>query len=109
MANKETFCNYPFESLFLETSGNVKPCCSLKVPLGNIKDNSLKEIMEGELATDIRASITEGKWHSAGLACKLADSKGMVAKRNGHSLKEYDRMKDIINEEHIKFNDKEDT
>jgi len=104
--NKETFCSYPFESLFLETSGNVKPCCSLKETLGNIKDNSLKEIMEGKLATDIRASITDGKWHPACLDCKLAESKGMVSQRIGpHIITKYDGMKDIIHKDYFKLND----
>ena len=106
MPNKETFCSYPFESLFLETSGNVKPCCSLKENLGNIKDNSLKEIMEGKLATDIRASITDGKWHPACLDCKLAESKGMVSQRIGpHIITKYDGMKDIIHKDYFKLND----
>ena len=57
MANKETFCSYPFESLFLETGGTVKPCCSLIGTMGNIKDKPLKEILEGGVAREIRSYV----------------------------------------------------
>ena len=106
MANKETFCSYPFESLFLETGGNVKPCCSLIGTMGNIKDKPLKEILEGGVAREIRESITKGEWHPQCYDCKLAESKGMKTQRNSEEIQaKFDDMKDIIHPDYFKLHD----
>ena len=106
MVNKDTFCSYPFESLFLETSGNVKPCCSLVSIMGNIKNNSLKEIMEGGVAREIRESITKGEWHPQCYDCKLMESKGMQSQRSSPEIQaRFDDMKDIIHPDYFKLQD----
>lgn len=104
MVNKDTFCSYPFQSLFLETGGEVKPCCAMEGSLGNIKTTPLKDIMEGKLATEIRESISNGKWHPACIDCKVSESKGMESQRSS-SLHKFDEMKDIIHPEYFKLND----
>ncbi len=52
------FCHAPFRSLFFGLKGNVMTCCYNKVHiLGNIQQQSIREIWEGEKAQQIRASL----------------------------------------------------
>ena len=104
MANKETFCSYPFDSLFLETGGTVKPCCTLRDTMGNIKDKPLKEILEGGVAREIRESITKGEWHPLCFDCKLAESKGMQTQRSSEEVQnKFEVMKDIIHPDYFEL------
>ena len=106
MVNKETFCSYPFESLFLETGGTVKPCCSLIGTMGNIKDKPLKEILEGGVAREIRESITKGEWHPQCGSCKLSESRGMKTQRSSEEVQaKFEEMKDIIHPDYFELHD----
>ncbi len=44
---------------FIAADGTVYPCATLPFPLGNVKDESLKDIWAGEARRKLRAEITE--------------------------------------------------
>lgn len=48
--HRSNICSMPFYMLVLSPEGNILPCCSVDIPivLGNIKNNSLKEIWESD-------------------------------------------------------------
>tara|TARA_B100000131_G_scaffold321756_1_gene373573 strand:+ start:5507 stop:6679 length:1173 start_codon:yes stop_codon:yes gene_type:complete len=94
--NKETFCSYPFENLFLETDGKVKPCCAMEGSLGNIKEIPIKEIVDGPLIKEMRESICNGEWHPACIGCKTYESKGMESQRSQNALGRWDDLVDKI-------------
>jgi MoaA/NifB/PqqE/SkfB family radical SAM enzyme len=52
-------CNAPWVSTVVEADGNVRPCFFHDV-IGNIRDNSLEEILNTEAATDFRRTLDMG-------------------------------------------------
>jgi radical SAM protein with 4Fe4S-binding SPASM domain len=57
------FCTQPFSKIFLGADGTVKTCCaSSDYSIGNIKENTIEEILQGEKAKKIRQELIEGKW-----------------------------------------------
>jgi MoaA/NifB/PqqE/SkfB family radical SAM enzyme len=49
-------CNAPWVSTVIEADGNVRPCF-FQEPIGNIRDNSLPDILNGEKAVGFRKSL----------------------------------------------------
>lgn len=81
MISKETYCELPFNGLFLNTNGDIKFCCALNSPLGNISDSSVNEIMSGDKANAIRQSILENKWHKECSMCNRAEKQSGSSQR----------------------------
>jgi MoaA/NifB/PqqE/SkfB family radical SAM enzyme len=73
----------PFSSVFLGSDGGVRPCCSLRGELGNINESSLEDIIHGPIATSIRQSIIDEKWHPMCSQCQDLESKGARNERTG--------------------------
>lgn len=91
--NKDTFCAYPFNTVFLGSDGGVKPCCSSRTNIGNINENSLEEIINGPIIKSIRKSIVENKWHPTCSQCKELEEIGARTERTG-VLHKFDEFKD---------------
>ncbi len=54
---KEYNCNKPWGDLTIYSDGTVGPCCNLvgrKAPIGNVKNNTIKEIWNGKKMNEIR-------------------------------------------------------
>jgi MoaA/NifB/PqqE/SkfB family radical SAM enzyme len=79
--DKKTFCMKPFSGLFLSPDGGIKYCCALKENLGNINKNSVEEIINSELALDIRNKIINGEWHDSCSYCKKVEERGGRSER----------------------------
>lgn len=89
--NEKTFCSLPFTGVFLGSDGGVRPCCSLRGELGNINENSLDEIINGEIATSIRTSIVNNEWHPMCSQCQDLESRGARTERVG-TMHLYDKL-----------------
>ncbi len=99
MISKETYCELPFNGLFLNTNGDVKFCCALNKPLGNISESPLSEILSGDIATDIRKSILNNTWHDYCGVCKQAERQSGSSQRSFSIRPEnFERGKKIKNE-----------
>lgn len=79
--NKETFCAYPFNTIFLGADGGVKTCCSGGDILGDINKQSIQEILQGPVAQGIRQAIVEERWHPQCEQCKRLESMGARSER----------------------------
>jgi MoaA/NifB/PqqE/SkfB family radical SAM enzyme len=90
--NKETFCSLPFSEVFLGSDGGIRPCCSLRGELGDINKSSLEDILNGDIATSIRKSIIDGKWHSMCSQCEELEPKGARTERT-HTVHFMDKFK----------------
>jgi len=55
------FCSAPWTSLFIDTDGSVKPCCASKFPLGNINNQSINNILNGNVLSGVKKELLEGK------------------------------------------------
>ena len=91
--NKETFCAFPFNTIFLGSDGFVKPCCSSGANLGNINEQPLEKIIHSPLAREIRHSIVNEKWHSTCAQCYKLEKYGARTERTG-VLYQFDEFKD---------------
>lgn len=56
-----SICNAPSSSLYLDQRGDVRACCqNAGFPLGNITQNSLREIWDGEKSRRLRSAVDAG-------------------------------------------------
>jgi radical SAM protein with 4Fe4S-binding SPASM domain len=53
-------CAHPWTWLDIDARGNVKPCCHATKVLGNINQNNLEEVWNGEQMMRLRGAIHEG-------------------------------------------------
>lgn len=81
--NKENFCSLPFTEIFLGPDGDVKTCCSASNSVGSLHKNTIDEILNGHVATDIRQHILDGKWHTACRQCKRQEAQNARSEREG--------------------------
>jgi radical SAM protein with 4Fe4S-binding SPASM domain len=80
--NKETFCHYPFSTIFLGADGAVKTCCSAVNDLGNLNDDPINDILNGKKARSVRKAIIKGKWHQQCSNCKKLEDMGARSERS---------------------------
>ena len=61
---KGKFCNVPFDHVEVGTGGKIYMCCPSWLPkiIGNIEHQTLSEAWNGEIASQIRKSITDGNF-----------------------------------------------
>ena len=91
--NKDTFCAYPFSTLFLGADGGVKPCCSAQDSLGNINEYDIEDIVFNSAATELRDHIVNEEWHPTCRQCKYLESVGARTERLG-SMFRWEEFKD---------------
>lgn len=58
--NSKTFCILPFTHIATKTDGTIKLCCRSR-PMGNINNNSIEEIWNGEDYKRIRNQVLSGE------------------------------------------------
>lgn len=58
--DKDVFCSAPWTSLFIDTNGEVKPCCASREPFGNIKNNTVTEIINGPKHLEVKQALLDG-------------------------------------------------
>lgn len=56
----DIFCSAPWTSLFIDTTGEVKPCCAGSFPLGNINVDDVGDIINGPTHLAIKQGILDG-------------------------------------------------
>ncbi len=66
-------CSVGFDSVFLNSNGDVLPCCFSNEVMGNIRDQSFSDIWFGPLYADFRARLIRGEFASycAEVRCQL--------------------------------------
>ena len=62
-------CFSPWQQLFIESTGEVKSYCSCVHTLGNLKNNSIKDIWNGEKVIELRKNIIGRDYSSCNPAC----------------------------------------
>lgn len=101
MKDNKGFCILPFVHTFLDTNGNVKPCCIAGDDLGdqdhngvigNLKDNTLEELFNSEKMKQLRLDMLQGKQPTICSTCYSGESTGFYTPRQGNNHK----LKDLI-------------
>jgi radical SAM protein with 4Fe4S-binding SPASM domain len=59
LTESKTFCMMPFVHMYLNTDGNVLPCCTAQYthPVGNVRTHTIKEIWNNKEYKEIRRKI----------------------------------------------------
>ena len=75
--NKETFCPAPWIETHISVSGNVMPCCiyTENKPFGNVKKDSLSNIINGSVANNTRSELLNGIKHDGCSKCWTDEEK----------------------------------
>jgi len=64
MPMKKVICTHPWTHMSIMSNGKVRTCCEAwtKVIIGNIKNQSIKEIWNGQAIQEIRKRILNNEW-----------------------------------------------
>jgi radical SAM protein with 4Fe4S-binding SPASM domain len=92
---QDTFCILPWMHLYVGPDGNVLPCCvaDQRLPLGNIKQESISSIMNGPAAQTLRSNMLNGQRSPECEFCYNRESHNLPGLRIGHN-KKYGYLKD---------------
>ena len=81
--NPPTFCMHPFTGLATREDGAVKVCCRSH-PIGNIQDNTLEEIWNGDTMKRIRKQVLTGYRPAECAPCFNLEDQGVESLRQRH-------------------------
>ena len=79
--SKHLNCIFPFEAMFVDSRMDVSFCCAGTTSLGNLKETSIKDILNGKLASDIRAGQFTDEGHPYCSSCVNLMNKGVSSQR----------------------------
>jgi len=86
----KNFCAEPWKQLFIGPDSKVKTCCSGRDPIGDLQENNLSEIIQGEKLREIKLSILEDKQHSnCGLCYELEANGAFTASQRNRTKDDY--------------------
>ena len=74
----KTICLTPWQQLFIEINGEVKNYCHCNYIVGNLNNNSIKDIWNGEMLIKLRRDILNYDYHSCNVIC----ANGTIDKSN---------------------------
>lgn len=77
---QDSFCELPWFHSYVDTNGDVLPCCIGK-PLGNIKENNLSTIFENPQYQQLRLDMLSDIRNPACNNCHIAEDKNLVSTR----------------------------
>lgn len=81
LTESPTFCPAPWTMLNIDQTGNTSPCFSSSKMLGNIKDNTIQEILTGPVRKELYENMAAGKWSEGCGWCKrLEETTGESAR-----------------------------
>jgi radical SAM protein with 4Fe4S-binding SPASM domain len=97
ITDSKTFCSVPWTSLNIDQQGRVYPCMSSYHELGNLKKQSVQDIINGPKLNEIRDTMARGEWHSACRWCEnMEATTGASARTNRRANQD---ILDLINQD----------
>ena len=80
------YCAAPWRGLHINPRGDVKTCCAGNPNmLGNLNTNSITEILNNSIMSEVRASLAQGKPHEYCSNCVQAERFGADSERQWHN------------------------
>jgi len=74
LKQSENFCAAPWTNLYLEANGDILTCCVGRTVLGNIRNTSLSQILNGEVANEIKNTLLNDNPHVNCVVCQEFNS-----------------------------------
>lgn len=56
-------CRHPWDTMHVISTGDVRCCCWMRDPIGNLNEQSAEEIWNGDIINRIREYIKQNKVH----------------------------------------------
>ena len=93
---QDTFCILPWIHLYVGPDGNVLPCCvaDQRLPLGDIKKESISSIMNGPAARTLRSNMLNRQRSPECEFCYDRERHNLPSLRIGHN-KNYAHLEDL--------------
>lgn len=80
------YCAAPWRGLHINPQGDVKTCCAGNPNmLGNLNSQSIEQVLNSDLMTEIRGSLAQGQAHSYCSNCVKAERFGADSERQWHN------------------------
>ena len=80
------YCAAPWRGLHINPRGDVKTCCAGNPNmLGNLNSQSIEQVLNSDLMTEIRASLSQGQAHDYCSNCVRAERFGADSERAWHN------------------------
>lgn len=89
------YCTSPFNSLFIGPNGDVASCCAGSKPWGNIKDDTIENIIYSETAINIRNNVLNGIEDSYCKWCIQTENNSCSSQRRGFAHLDVDLNKEF--------------
>ena len=86
------YCLHPFLQLHISNNGQARACCVANIPFGNINDQSLEEIWQGEAIEAIREKFTRGETDNRCAVCHRLEEAGAESIRQ-ETFRKFDYRK----------------
>jgi radical SAM protein with 4Fe4S-binding SPASM domain len=109
ISDSPTFCPAPWTSLNIDQAGEVSPCFHCVDMIGNIKKNTIQEVITGPVVTGMKQAMARGEWASGCSWCKrLEETTGVsgrtVRTASAETLAEINTDPDFFKLEHLVVN-----
>ena len=109
ISNSPTFCPAPWTSLNIDQAGEVSPCFHCVDMIGNIKKNTIQEIITGPVVNGMKQAMARGEWAPGCSWCKrLEETTGAsgrtVRRTSEETLAEINTDPDFFKLEHLVVN-----
>jgi len=109
ISSSPTFCPAPWTSLNIDQAGEVSPCFHCVDMIGNIKKNSIQEVITGPVVTGMKQAMARGEWAPGCSWCKrLEETTGVsgrtVRRASEETKNQIDTDPDFFKLEHLVVN-----
>ena len=109
ITDSPTFCPAPWTSLNIDQAGEVSPCFHCVDMIGNIKKNTIQEVITGPIVTGMKQAMARGEWAPGCSWCKrLEETTGVsgrtVRTTSAESMKAINTDPDFFKLEHLVVN-----
>ena len=97
IVKRDTFCVLPWMHLYVNPKGNIHACCQAEqhMPMGNLLENTVDEIINNEKFCNMRKKMLEGKQCRECEVCNQAVKNNQIPSQFNHNQK-WQHLKDDL-------------
>jgi len=109
ISQSPTFCPAPWTSLNIDQAGEVSPCFHCVDMIGNVKKNTIQEVITGPVVTSMKQAMARGEWAPGCSWCRRLEETTGVSGRtvkyaSPETLAAIDTDPDFFKLEHLVVN-----
>jgi len=69
-----TFCPAPWTTVNIDQTGRVMPCMHSGLELGNIKHQTIQQVINGTVHSELKQTMARGEWHPGCTWCQQLEA-----------------------------------